>query len=502
MAGFRIEGNTSGNVVEVDTNNNLKANLPTTNTQAGFVRLTSQSATGDNRDLMISDEGHMYTAQSYQLWEKQWNSAATNWSSHIGTNATTMTKAVTNGFMRLNASSITTINTGISIYSNRTFEIEEAVELRVRMYVRHTNATVSNKQCEVGLGYYPFAANQAAQMNEFIGFRWTTAAGFQAIVSTTTGGAPTEQTANINSNAPYSDGVAREYEMLITESEVYFYVNSAWVATIARDPAVWAITKATSLPFIARLFNAGSAPASAPLFDIGNISIRRVGDAAMLPFSAAKSAQGSSSYFFQPDLGASAATHLFPASGTAPAAAAGSNTASAANNVNTIGGLIRNTLTGVTITLSTNILWTGYQNPVYPTAAGQATNARVFYVTGITIGPMIVTTALTGGGFTAAWFAAVGNTAVSLATADADGTTAVAQRAPRFIPLSLVSTLAATAALGVVSTDVGDHQFNFPTAISVNPGEFLSIGMRTIAVTAAVTAGSADCMIGINGYWE
>jgi hypothetical protein len=65
-----------------------------------------------------------------------------------------------------------------------------------------------------------------------------------------------------------------------------------------------------------------------------------------------------------------------------------------------------------------------------------------------------------------------------------------------------VSTLAATAALGVVSTDVGDHQYRFVTPLVVNPGEVLAIGMRTIAVTAAVSAGGADCMIGINGYWE
>jgi hypothetical protein len=115
---------------------------------------------------------------------------------------------------------------------------------------------------------------------------------------------------------------------------------------------------------------------------------------------------------------------------------------------------------------------------------------------------MIVTTALVGGGFTAAWFAAIGNTATSLATTDADGTTAVAQKAPRYVPLSLVSTLAATAALGVVSTDVGDHTYAFTTPLVIHPGEFFSVGMRTIAVTAAVTAGSADCMIGVQGYWE
>jgi hypothetical protein len=115
---------------------------------------------------------------------------------------------------------------------------------------------------------------------------------------------------------------------------------------------------------------------------------------------------------------------------------------------------------------------------------------------------MIVTTALTGGGFTVNWFAAIGASALSLATTDADGTTAVAQKAPRYVPLPLVSTLPATAALGIVSTDVGDHQFQFPTPLVVFPGEFIAIGMRTAAVTAAVTAGSADAMININGYWE
>lgn len=107
-----------------------------------------------------------------------------------------------------------------------------------------------------------------------------------------------------------------------------------------------------------------------------------------------------------------------------------------------------------------------------------------------------------GGGFTALWFAAIGQTATSLATTDADGTTAVAQKAPRYIPLTLSSTLGATAALGTVSTEVGDHTWTFATPQVVHPGEFIAVGFRTIAVTAAVTAGSADAMIGINGYWD
>lgn len=494
-------GTSTSGKANVDANYNLNVTLPTTDTQAGFARLTFLPGGSAGRDLSITAEGEAYVQNGYQLMDLQFNSASTTWATKIGTNATTMTKAPTNGYMRLNSGSSTTTAQGISIYTNRTFNLEEGVEMRVKFYVRHANAAATNKQADAGLGYYAFAAGQAAAMNDFIGFRWTTTGGLMAVVETSQGGAPTSQTTNINSNVPFSDNVTREYEIIVTDAFAEFYVAGVYQTRISRDPGSWSLLKGISLPFMARVFNSGAASA-AMTFDLASVSvIRMCGEVMPQPLIAA--VMGKSSYYFQPDVtAASAATHLFPASGTAPTAAVGSNTASAANNVATMGGIIRNTLTGVTVTLSTNILWTAYQNPAIPTTAGVATNARNLIITGINIGPMVVTAALTGGGFTAAWFAAIGTTATSLATTDADGTTAVAQKAPRFVPLTLVSTLAATAALGVVSTDVGDHQFVFRTPLVVHPGEFISIGMRTIAVTAAVTAGSADCMIGVNGYWE
>ena len=487
----------------VDSNTNVKTNLPTTNTQAGFVRETYVPGTGATaRDLRVTADGMEYAAETRQVWDVCWNSASTAWATKIGTNATTMTKAVTNGFMRLNASAITTTTTGIAIYSNRTVTLEHNYDVRVVMPIKHANATATNKQCDAGLGYYAFAAGQAATMNEFIGFRWTTTGGLLGVVETSQGGAPTSQTVSINGNAPYSDNVSRDYEVLVTDDLVEFYVDGVYAGKIDRPTGSWGVLKGASLPWLARVFNSGAASAAAT-FDFGEIAIHKTGPDDGMPHQFRMAAMGKSSYYWQPDLTTGTThTHLFPASGTAPTAAVGSNTASAANNTAVLGGIIRNTLTGVTVTLSTNVLWTGWQNPAVPTTAGVATNARNFYVTGITIGPMVVTAALTGGGFTAAWFAAIGNTAVSLATTDADGTTAVAQKAPRFVPLPLVSTLAATAALATVATDVGDHSFTFPTPLVVHPGEFLSVGFRTIAVTAAVTAGSADCMIGVNGYWD
>ena len=496
-------GSSTAGKANVDSSYNLQVNLPTTATQAGFSRLAFVADTGIPAKInRITADNAQYSGTQYQLVDINFNSASTSWSAKIGTNATTMTKAVTNGAMRLNASAITTTTTGIAIYSNRIVNIESGYDYHAKWQLRTANATATNKQVDVGLGYYAFAAGQAAAMNEFIGFRWTTTGGLLGVVETSQGGAPTSQTVNINGNAPYSDSVFRSYEIIVTDTDVEFWVDDAYAARITKPTGSWGVLKGNGLPWMARTFNSGAASAACTV-DIGDVSVIKIGSDENLPAPARYAAMGKSSYYWQPDLTTGTTDpHLFPASGTAPTAAVGSNTASAANNTAVLGGIIRNTLTGVTVTLSTNVLWTAYQNPAIPTAAGVATNFRNFYVTSLSIGPMVVTTALVGGGFTAAWFAAIGNTATSLATTNADGTTAVAQKAPRFVPLSLVSTLAATAALATVSTDVGDHTWVFPTPLVVHPGEFFSVGFRTIAVTAAVTAGSADCMIGVNGFWD
>src|SRR3972149_250703 len=61
MAGIRIEGNTSGNVAEVDSNNNLKTNLPTAKAQAGFVTQIFEKDAGTitgSRQLLTPDVSH------------------------------------------------------------------------------------------------------------------------------------------------------------------------------------------------------------------------------------------------------------------------------------------------------------------------------------------------------------------------------------------------------------------------------------------------------------
>jgi hypothetical protein len=156
----------------------------------------------------------------------------------------------------------------------------------------------------------------------------------------------------------------------------------------------------------------------------------------------------------------------------------------------------------ITATAHSTFWVAGYQNPAIPPAAGQATNARNFYVTSITVSPQVVSTVIVGGGWVANWFAAIGATALTSATTDADGTTAVAQKTDRLVPMSRVTSLPAAAAVGTIETGQGDFTQVFTTPLVIHPGEFLKVGLRTFQVTGAGTSGTIDGSINVNGYWD
>lgn len=494
-------GSSTAGKANVNADFQLEVNLPTTANQAGFAQ--QSFVVGDFAKIQrITYGGSAYSAESRQLFDISFNSASTAWSGKFGTNATTMTAGVQNGYFRLNNSGITTTTTGVACYTNRVMLIERGYELRIRGVIRHTNASVTNKQADFGLGYYLFAAGQANAMNEFIGFRWTTAGGFEAVVETSTGGAASAQTANLNGGTPLSDNVAREYEIVINPERVEFWIDKVFQVAITPPSNMYSVVKAVGYQMIWRVFNSG-VPAAAPLFDFASLSAFKTGADDGQSHPARMAAMDKSSHYGQPDLIAAAtATHNFPASGTAPTAATGSNTASVLNNVAQMGGFFRANGASVTATAHSVVWLAGYQNPAIPTAVGAANNGRNFYVTGITVTPTVVTTALVGGGFVAAWLVGVGATALSTATADANGTTAVAQKAYRAFPLGRVLSFAAAAALGTIETGQGEVSAEFTTPLVVHPGEFLSIGWRTLQVTAAVTAGTIDGGIYVNGYWD
>lgn len=130
----------------VDANFNLQVNLPVTSSQAGFAQGVYVANSANAKVTQTTEEGALSAGTIYTVLDYSFNSGSATWAPHISTNATTMTKAVTNGFMRLNSGAITTTATGISIYSNTAVQVWAAEETRVRYRIRHTGSLATNKQ--------------------------------------------------------------------------------------------------------------------------------------------------------------------------------------------------------------------------------------------------------------------------------------------------------------------------------------------------------------------
>jgi len=414
---------------------------------------------------------------------------------------TTMASAITGGFLRLNSGVITTINTGVGINSWQVFPIHDESTLKLAVVLRHSNGSVANKQADIGFGYYDVAAFQAAAMNEFIGFRWTQAGALLGVLEYSVGGAPTTVTIPLNGGVPLSNDVAHTYEILVDNAAVEFSINGVFAGQILAQPDANSLTKASGLPLLIRLFNGGSAPATAPAFDLGSITISRIGPIQNEDRPTLQAKQGRhSSYPQSGTQTANGQTCSVPLSGNSPAALVPTN---AVTGLVGLGGTGRATLTGVTATVHTDLIMNSFQNPLIPEAAGQANNARNLIITDILISPLIVSVVLAGGGFTAEWFVAIGATALSLATADAIGGATIGTRSPKKIMLPIFDTFAAAAAVGAISTRTGEQGLiNLNTPLVVAPGDFLVVGLRTLFVAAAVTSGAVDFSIGFNGYWD
>jgi len=495
-------GVSSAGKANVDTNFNLNVNLPVSGIQSGLARQNYLRDAATSRENRITEEGENYGASSRLMFYCDFNGAAagalinTQWNQQ----QTTMTTALNAGFLRFNQGAITTINTGASANTWRTFGIEDGAALRLRAHIRHTQGAVSNKTFEFGFGYYDVAANQNAATNEFVGFRWTAAGALIGVLEYSTGGAPTTVTVNINGGVPFSDSVSRTYEVLVTDNQVEFWVAGVYQASIVFQTDAPGILKASGYGVLTRLYTAASAPASAPVFDVGGVTVIKVGLEAEVPLSTRQALMGRHSNQGQAGLTATTGnTAAIPASGTAPTAATGSNTATV---ITGLGGYFRVNGASVTATAHSNIIIASFQNPTVPETAGAANDARNLVITDIMISPMVVTTVLVGGGAVLEWFIATGATALSLATTDAIGGAAIGTSSPRITPLPTLDAFAAAAAVGTVGTRTGQSEIDLQTPIVVLPGQFFIVGFRSLQVSAAITAGTIDGGIGIGGFWN
>jgi hypothetical protein len=413
---------------------------------------------------------------------------------------TTLTVTLNGGFARLNSAAVTTTNTGIALTSAPTFSLEGGTALSIKSYIRHFGGTLANKQFDFGYGMYAVGtANQVGATTEFVGFRWTVNGDLIGVLEYTNGSNTTKQVIEINSGNPYSDGAVHEYEVVITLKTVEFWIDRVYVGYIKLDKNVSASIHAAAWPVIYRLYIV-HATVLAPMFEIGSTTVVRRGTSSYVcPPALRQSLMGRTALQTQSGINAtSGTTGTNNTSATTPTATTANTTTTALSG---LGGNFALNGASFNITANTHAILNSFQNNAIPIALGAVSDSRVLVITGVQLSQLVVTTVLAGGPAVWTYQVMFGNTALSLATTDAAGTTAIGSRAPRYLPLSIVDNVAATAAAGTLVTRNGDSTILFNTPIPVMPGEFIGLVARPLSLTA-VTSGVFSGAVGWLGYWE
>lgn len=478
MAGFRIEGDTSGNVAEVDANNNMKVVNPTDPAQSGYVQLagTLSDATDpaglEVTALRSSAQGRLSVGQPVQLMSEFFNNTTLN-SAVFTAPVTAQTVACAAGTLNLNASTITTLSavSRVSTYAHFPFIADLATYAVWDALLTQTPQV--NAVIEMGFGIA--AALTAPTDGAF--FRYDSTGTLKGVVNT----AGSElMTAALT--AP-SNGVMHRYRVVVENDRVFFYINGICQGIIDTPTALGFPVNSPAQPFFARVYHLATAPALANQLRIGYILIG-MQDAAGLGKDNATLAALQGRMGSQGQTGQTmGSTALFTNSLAAGGGAAMLNASAALGS-----GLGGQFAALPTLAAPTDGIVCSYLNPV-PTAV---IPAKTLYIRGVRI-QGVVTTILTGGPVIYQYGLAYGHNNVSLGT-----TESATAKAPRRFPFG-VETFAAAAAVGTVGSVNGQYMaFNAP--IAVMPGEFVQVTAKNLGTVT--TLGVITFSVTFDSYWE
>lgn len=184
MAGFRIEGNTSGNIAEVNEINEIKVALNTTNSNSGYATITCASDDGiiTGAKTYVDPEGSndnriRVGIDSLQLDE---NFPGTSLNTNIfNTVNSTMSVSVAGGSLTLNANSTLSASTIAKVSTYKYYPLNAASELYFEANIQLSQLPVPNNVVEFGL----FLSSGIADPTDGIFFRLNSVGNFYAIAS-------------------------------------------------------------------------------------------------------------------------------------------------------------------------------------------------------------------------------------------------------------------------------------------------------------------------------
>lgn len=479
MGGFRVEGNTSGNVMEVDANNNGKINLPTTQSQAGFstlqIEIDAGTKTGSRtiRRPFVSVDDRLATG--VDTIAAMYNFTPTTQNTGDFKHAfTTMTMTQTAGFLNINPALATVSGNYAFLQSWRFFTLQADGQLHIE-FVGQITGTIppANQILEMGLFQGPAGVAPA----DGVFFRLTSA-GLEGIISyngveTPTGVIWSSLAANTNYN----------FEIKISQRNVFFWLDGVMGAKITVPagqavPYLW-----LNLPICMMMRNSGTVSGGVTA-KIGSIHVTQTDLSTNRTWGEQMAAQGNA---YQGQEGDTMGSLAMYSNSALAAAAALTNTTAAAPNLG-LGGVV---LVLPTLTAGTDGILFSYLNPI-PTVT---LPGKTLVVCGIRIDAS-VQVVLAGGPLTLIMGAAFGHTSLSLATAETGSFVTATTKAPRRVPLGnlgfVVTAAAGTGAVGI------NRAFQSP--LVVNPGEYFAITMRNVGTVT--TSGALAVTACVDHYFE
>jgi len=491
MAGFRIEGNTSGNVAEVTANNEVKTTGgAVSQTNAGFAVMTCEKSAGTynagvpyRKSPFVSSDKKLQTGLDTPLFDYTFNASSQNtniWKHVFATQ--TMTQST--GFLNVNANATTSATTHCYLQTWSTFTLRGQGGIRLSFSGQLSAAIPANQVFETGL----FFGVANAVPNDGVFLRMTSAGWYGVLLYN---GA--EVATSVFSAFTPSTGVNYTWDIIINETEIEFYVSPngtdlILLGELAVPSGNGQPFATTSLPIC--ISGRNSALVTGPMIlKISDINAVYMDTEYSMPFPHQQALLGLHGSQGQ-DGNTMGTTAVFPnATGaTAVTGAALSQTVALATG---LGGQA-----GITAAVpGIDGLVTNFGIP----AGSVGVTPRRLVITGVRISAINIGAAVAGTASTLSWslaYGANGGSIPSLAQAETASFITGTLKAWRRIPLGIQSWIIG-AAVGAAAPDI---TVQFATPIVVNPGEW--VGACTKFIQGTATASQVIfCNVAFDSYW-
>ena len=475
-----IKSGSSSNLATVDSGGNLQVNVGLQDPDlAGFTSITAESDPGTytgsrlTRNLEATDDFRLRIGIDQTFFNEYFPGTSINgaiWNTLVSTMVITQAS----NFANLNAVGSNNSGASAQLRTWRHMPAFMSYPLYCEIDLQLSVVPQTNNVVEWGLGI----ATGTSTPTDGVFFRLSSNS-LRAILNT----AGSEvQSAELISFLPTA-ATTNDWLIVLSEKTVEFWINDILLTTLSRQSTAGATTGTMNLPVFIRNYNS-AATTTPQVVKVGYVNVSQGDLNTAKPWSHVMAGAGSMAYQLQTGAAAFGTSALLTNSLGTSSVAAMTNTTAALGS-----GLGGQFSTFPTLTVNTDGVVSSYQVP----AGSSTVPGKSLYITGVKVQGAVVNT-LVGGPVVYAYTLAFGHTAVSLATAEANGTA----KAPRRIALGF-ETFASNAAIGVLGSTTGCYMaFNSP--VVVQPGEFVAVTAKNMGTVT--TGGIITLLVSFDAYFE